>query len=355
MTIHFVNPGISQSKGDYLMKSYYSIGILSLLCMGALAQTPTFNYVTEFETMGAPLAIAGDADGGIYYTVFTFDGPNLSRAYYVASPLSDHSLESHVLVSNPEDTEVVAGRGFTGIAVDADKNVYLTLESGDAATATVRKLSPAPDFLPVEDFFGGIVTGGKRFNSVEVVNENLIALTTFATVEFWDATDATPLGEITGGESYQRDLAYNPETSEFYIAKNGSRLSNSVSLLSGGSPDDLEGYAIQAGFIPQGGAATEFGVNSQLIEYDSFHQLIILPDYSEEQRRIAFYSPADTLAPLFTLDGSESPNGLLETPADTVVVPADDEGTLLYITDQSQNRILVYSSGSVSVSGWELY
>lgn len=324
--------------------------ILAALCAISPYAQPTFTYVGEFPTNGEGLAIAADADGGLYYTVFTFSGPNATRCYYVADPSADAAVESHVLVADAAETDVPAGRGFTGIAVDSAGNVFLALESGSADTANVRKLSPAPEFEPVADFFDGIVYGGKRYNSVEVMDDDTLILTTFNTIEFWDANDSTPLHEVSGLEAFQRDAAFNPSTNDIYTAKNGGEVSNSVNKLSGGSADDPTAYTeIINGFIPQGGVNSAFGRNSQLIEYDPALDLIFIPDYSGEQPFLAAYDPADPSAYVAAIDGLESPNGAFGAPSDCVVV-----GDLVYVVDNAGQRILIYATSDTSVSGWAL-
>lgn len=107
------------------MKRILLIVIIGLLAASAYAQTPAYTYLGEFATQGEPLAIAADADGGVYYTVFTFSGPNLTRCYYIADPLNANGLDNHVLVADGAETDVPAGRGFTGVAVDGKGNVFL--------------------------------------------------------------------------------------------------------------------------------------------------------------------------------------------------------------------------------------
>ncbi|MBZ0255797.1 hypothetical protein K8I31_07025 [bacterium] len=324
--------------------------ILAILCAISSYAQPTFTYVGEFPTNGEGLAVAADANGGLYYTVFTFSGPNATRCYYVAEPFANGGVESHVLVADAAETDVPAGRGFTGVAVDRIGNVYLALESGSADTANVRKLSPAPDFEPVADFFDGIVYGGKRYNSVEIMDDDTLILTTFNTIEFWDANDSTPLHAVSGLEAYQRDAAFNPSTNDIYTAKNGSELSNSVNRLSGGSSDDPTAYTeIINGFIPQGGVNSTYGRNSQLIEYDPALDLIFIPDYSGEQPVIAVYDPTDPSAYVASMDGSESPNGAFGAPSDCVVI-----GDFVYVVDNEGQRILIYSTYESAVSDWAL-
>ncbi len=331
--------------------------MMSRITMFTLALTvflsPVYSqfYVGEFDTQGDPLAIAVDSNGGIYYTVFTFSGPNATRCYYVASPLSGVSAEEHVLVSDAAETDVAAGRGFTGVAVDSQGNIFLALESGNAQTATVRKLSPAPDFEPVAGFFEGIVFGEKRFNGLDLMDDDTLILSTFDAIEFWDANDSTPLFEVGGFEAFQRDVAFNPLTNDIYISKNGGESTNSVNRLSGGSSDDPTGYTqIENGFISQGGFDSAFGVNGQLIEFDPSLGLLLVSDYSTEPPSLAAYQPENPDAPLWRIDGAESPNGPVAAPADSAVF-----GDYIFITDNSNQRILLYATSANSVSDWDLF
>lgn len=333
------------------MKQSAVLMLIVFFASSVSSQSTLGTYVTEFQTAGDPLAIAIDSSGGIYYTVFTFSGPNATRCYYVENPLDVADVESHVLIDDAADTDVIAGRGFTGVAVDSQGNVFLALESGNVDTATVRKLSPAPEFEPVSDFFDGIVFGGKRYNSVELMDDDTLILSTFNTIEFWDANDSAPLFEVSGFEAYQRDVAFNPETNEIYVAKNGGELTNSINVLRGGSSDDPTGYTeIVNGFVAQGGVNTTYGINGQLIEYDVYERRIYVPDYSNEQAVIAAYSPGNPSAPDAVIDGSESPNGALQDPAD---IAANEY--YIFITDHSTQRILVYGKEVNRVDDWSIF
>ncbi len=338
-----------------MIKKFGFVMLLFMLPFGIQAQELELFYQGEFETQGPPLSIAADANGGIYYTVFTFAGANQTRCFYVEDPIANAGTENHVLVSDAADTEVPAGRGFTGVAVDSQGNVYLALESGSNDSANVRKLSPAPEFAEVDEFASGVVFAGIRYNGVEVLTDDVIALTTFSSVEFWDANNSAPLHTIGGTEAFQRDLAYNPNNDDIYISKNGNESTNSVTLLTGGTPDDPTTYAAEAGFIAQGGVDSAFGVNAQQIEYDSENNVIAVPDYSAEQTTVAFYNPNNTEEALVKVDASESPNAPFASPSDIVAVPTETE-TLYFITDNGNGRVVIYTDNpETSVSNWNIY
>lgn len=337
------------------MKQLFSILFLFAATASVYAQDLFPFYVGEIETNGDPLALAADSNGGIYYTVFTFAGPDQTRCFYVADPLNGPAPDSHVLVDNAAEDSVPAGRGFTGVAVDSQGNVFLALEIGSNDLATVRKLSPAPAFEPVEEFFGGVVFGGQRYNGVDLINDELLVLSTFGSVEIWSAIDATPLHTLTGLQSFQRDVAYNANADEIYVSRNGADSANSVNLVFGGSPDAIEGFTqFENGYIAQGGVNTAFGVNAQLIEYDPVNNLISVPDYSTDPPSIALYASDDPSAPLANLDGTESPNGGFDSPADSVVVHGGD-ASYLFVSDNGGQRIVIYSNQSTAVSEWALY
>lgn len=338
------------------MKRSLFVLLASVLALHVQAQQGVF-YVNEFETQGPPLAIAADGDGNVYYTVFTFAGANQTASYYVEDPLQEVANPEHVLISDAAETDVPAGRGFSGIAVDEAGNVYLALESGSADTANVRKLSPAPDFAPVDDFGGGVVPGGSRMNGVDVIDADTLVLSTFSTIEIWDANDSAPLVEVTGAEPFQRDVAYNPNNGDIYVSRNGGESPESVNRVVPEEQGDIFTYTtFENGFIPNGAVATEFGSNGQLIEYDPVNDWIIIPDFSEDQSRVAFYQSDSPSQAAFFIDGSESPNGPFGTPSDIAAYTSASTGeTTFYITDNPNNRILIYSTEDTSVTDWRLF
>ncbi len=338
------------------------------LCTCAFAQieNPAFTYVTEFQTLpdyGPALAIAADRDGGIYFTQFSSPDPNMTACIYVADPIGANGIENLVVIDDAAgDTDVAAGRGFHGLTVDDEGHVYLALESGANDTATIRRLNPAPDFGLDESWGGGVIWPLKRYNGIELLGNNVMALSTFSEVDFWvtDNPEEDLLHSVGGGETYQRDLAFNPNTGDIYISKNrdvsGAPYS-AANVLRGNGPDDLGSYTtIEPDFIPQGGLGGKYGGHQQKIEYDAANDFILVADYSGDQPTMAFYRPSDTSQPVAAIDGSDSPNGPLVYPTDAVVYTNNDGETFVFITTWTENRILVYQMGeSTSVWGWELY
>ncbi|MBD3266014.1 hypothetical protein GF373_05040, partial [bacterium] len=331
------------------------ISICAIACLlfsaGVFAQPFSITYVTEIGTpldLGQPLAIAADSNGGIYYTLLSSPDPDTSGCFYIANPLDAPPPEDHVLVDSGWDTMVPSGRGFVGVEIDSSGNVYLAMDSGTDSSSSITKRSPAPDFDWVDAFGDLAMLLGARYNGVDVLTDDLLAITTFSTVQFVDANTGDILHEVSGGETYQRDIAYNPTTNDLYIAKNRSvdGVLNSANLLSGGSPSNVEGYAeIQPGFISQGGAGGTYGVKGQLIEYDPVNDLILIPDFSTSPQSLAFYRPADTSAPLMNLYGYQSPNGSLSSPSDAVAWTNEAGETYIFVTDSSAYRILVFLMG----------
>ncbi len=321
-----------------------------------------FAYITDFETIpdtGAPMALAVDADGGLYYTLFSTPQPNTTGCYYIADPLNANGIENHLLIDDGADTDVPANRGFMGVTIDNEGAIYLTMETGQAATSNLRKIQPAPDFGIDSSFRGGVINYNKRMNGIDFTGNNMIAVSTFNTVEFLSTTDGASLHEISGGQTYQRDLAFNTNTGDIYLSRNSQKPNEpigSVNLLSGGNVDNLDGYVFQNHFIPQGAVGGTYGANSQLIEYDAVNNLIIVPDYTGNQPLMAFYDPANPDEAMALVDGSESPNGPFDTPADAVVFHPSSNETFVFISDMGARRIYVYQTrGYTSVNEWELF
>ncbi len=346
------------------MKRLFGTMFICLISVCAFAQAPAFTFVTEFLThpdYGSALAIAVDNDGGLYFTQFSDPDPNMTACLYLADPINANELENMMLVTDALEGNTPSGRGLHGLAVDNEGYVYLALESGDTATATVRKLTPAPDF-EIDPNWGDVILGGKRYNGIELLSEDVMALTTFTDVDFWNPNDpfAPLLHSVTGGETYQRDLAYNPDTGDIYIAKNrdvDGAPHSSCSILRGDGPDNLASYTeIEPNFIPQGGVGGTYGAHAQKIDYDVVNDLIIIPDYSTDPPTMAFYDPTDTSAPVAAIDGSDSETGEFENPTDAVAYTNADDETFIFITTWDEDRIVVYQMGEATeVYGWDLF
>jgi len=322
-----------------------------------------FAYITDFETVaetGAPMALAADSNGGLYYTLFSIPEANMTGCYYISDPLNANGVENHKMIDDGADTDVPSNRGFMGITVDNNGSIYLALETGNASTANLRKFGPAPNFELDTDFGGGIIYYNKRINGVDFITDGIIAMSTFDSVEFLNSSDGASLHVASGGQTYQRDLAYNPNTEDIYISRNSQKAGEplgSVNLLTGGNADNLAGYSdIQNHFVPRGAIAGTYGGNTQLIEYDSVNNQIIVPDYSGTQPMMVFYDPSDAENPIALVDGSESPNGPFITPTDAVVMHTAQDETFVFISDINARRIYVYQTrGVTNVSNWDLY
>lgn len=342
------------------------IGLLLAVSTNAQAQ-PNFQYLTEFEAR-SPMALAADANGGLYYTSFTFAGPNLSKVYYIADPLKANALDNHRAII--DDDPSPAGRGWHGVAVDDKGAVYAVLETGTGSSCEVRKLTPAPNFAPDPNFGGGILMDGQRHNGVAWMGRDAqgigyIAITTFGNCEIWDADLGGAFKTAANGESYQRDCAFNPKTGEIYISTNRDRSGEglpqrSVNIWRGGSVDNIDAYedSIVSGFITEGASSTQYGVNGQQIGFDVQSGLIMIAfrDGKNEalNNTVGFYDPANPTAAVLRLNASESPNGPFVSPADMVTVQTNS-GTLLYVSDVDANRIVVFTTGQTAVSEFMLY
>ncbi|MBI1387208.1 MAG: hypothetical protein GC154_02010 [bacterium] len=356
------------------MKKFNFTLCIFLLCSSAFAQSVSFQYVTEVPTppeLGIPLGVAVDANGGLYYTILSI-GSNLSGCLYVADPLSAPPASEHVYVDDGLDFNMPNGRGITGVDVDSQGNVYMSFDTGTASSSSLRKRGPAPDFALVSDF-GVDGVFGQRFEAASMLNADIVMGVLFDTVNFYDSHTGELLHTVGGGETYQRDAAYNPATNDIYLAKNRDVAGYPISaanLLSGGSPDNLAGYAsIQPGFIPQGGQGGQYGTKHQKLGYDPVNDLIMVPTYTGEaapgegetyQLNVAFYHPSDTSTPVARIDASDSPNGPLLETGDVESAQIDGE-TYVFISDSRRDdnvkRILVYKmmTGSSSAKAWDLY
>ncbi|RJP27523.1 MAG: hypothetical protein C4527_13075 [Candidatus Omnitrophota bacterium] len=348
------------------MKKYFTLLVFFLVPLCAIAQTPKFTYVTEFQALpefGPTLAVAVDSHGGLYFLQFSSPNPNMTACIYVADPLNANSANDLILVDDAiADTNVPSGRGMHGLTVDSKGNVYIALESGANTTATIRKLSPAPEFKPVDEFGGGVVWPEKRYTGLDIMNDDILIAITWTDVDFWNAHDPySPfLHSLTGGQTYQRDCAYNPNTGDIYLSRNrglGVTPVDSCSVVRGGSANNLAGYTqIEMNFIPQGGIGGEYGAHNQKIGYDAVNDFIMIPDYERSQHVMAFYRPSDLTNPVTVIDTTDSPNGPTAYPTDAAAYTNSKGETYVFITTWTDKRILIYQLGEVTdVWGWDLF
>src|SRR5690606_24024224 len=108
------------------------------LCAAALAtgvstapaQQQFDTYLGQLETHAFPLPLAADSSGRLYYG--TTVGTN-SAVYVVDDPVGTIGLGINTRTLHTEPS-FPASRGFQGLAVDADGNVYAAGDTGASAT-----------------------------------------------------------------------------------------------------------------------------------------------------------------------------------------------------------------------------
>ncbi|MDX9753507.1 MAG: hypothetical protein RBU29_06070 [bacterium] len=346
--------------------------LVALLCSPGIAQNISFTYVTEIPTaadLGMPYAVATDAQGGLYYTLYS-TGTNLSGCFYIANPLSAPPADQHAIVDGGWDFTIPNGRGMTGVDVDSQGNVYVSTDTGTAASSSIRKFGPAPDF-ELDFDFGAEGIYGNRFESVGLMTDSIVMGLLFDQVIFYDAQTGEVLHTAVLGENYHRDVAYNAATQDIYLSRNRTIDGYPVPVgtrLSGGSPTNLAGYtSVQINFIPQGGQVGQYGTKLQKLGYDPVNNLIMVVDSSgmaalgegeTYQTNIAFYNPSNTQTPVARINGSDSTSGPLRETGDAEVAQINGE-TYVFITDRNVDlfkRILVYKmQKGTEVGEWTLF
>lgn len=324
-----------------------SLGLLCIIIiLGSIAFGQSFVFHHEFDTdYSVPYALAADSSGGIYYVTFQ---ASTSRAVYVADPLTNPS--SQVVITTA--TDFLSGRGLQGVAVDSSGNVYV---SGDTEATWVKKFGPAPSFTEDSGFTIGSTT---RLLGCDLLSDNVLACVFFGGIEFFDTSNGDRITSVTGGQIYQRDLAFNSNNNDLYVAHNGNYMSSSGSLWGGGNPASPASYAfVKADLVSIGGVSTELGVGTHGVEYDARNGRLLIANKADQQLDIYTISGsgAGSSVNLFqSIDGSDSSGGAIGSIGDSVAI---DKGTytLLCITDIN-GRILAYTSGLVTdASNWQLY
>lgn len=268
--------------------------------LGVSAQNYVYEGIISVEAT-TPLAMAADADGGLYTAAFTPVNPGSTpgggAVIYIADPVAAID-SSDVLPATPAGDlifEVVdwpSGRGLQGLQVDSVGNVYAS--GDDGSTTYIVKLTPAPDFT-VDATFN--VTGAVRIGGVALLNDDVIAAAQFGGLYFFDTADGSALGDVSGGTIYQREVIYNPTDDVFYGITSGN---NSNSLIrgywSGGSPANLTGYAFTAEeLVTDGSWGTAFGGATGHSYYDVANDWVITADNDPDKavREVRLWVPGN--------------------------------------------------------------
>lgn len=315
---------------------------------------PPFSLVGTFSTNHAPLPIAADAAGGLYYA--TFDAAS-SSVYYLADPVAeigDTDPSDHALIATVGS--FAAGRGFQGIGVNASGEVFA---SGDNGTGgELLKYGAAPGFAPDATFNGNAAAAfaASRHAGLALLGSNSIAVTRFNSLAYVDQGAGTLIRALGGGTNYQREAVYNPVDEVIYAMRNGASTSEILTGYYGGSTAAEASYewTAAASLLPDGAVNTAFGIATQhgFIDVTQSPPKLYTIDTAVDPEIRAW--DIDSGGASLTFDGSiTSATGGAGWASVNDCVRI---GNYLYVTGTNDDTIYVYQpTSTTSVEGFELY
>lgn len=310
--------------------------LLLLLCMTACSWAATADPEWTFETFirvpyANTLFMARDAQDNVYATTF-----NSSRqpAEVVAFKVSD-ALGASPKVTVFDRFLAPPIRGYAGIAVDEQNNIYLSADQGDGAPSFIKKYTPS---LELDQTFGanGILASTRvRLLGLAATRNYLICAVGWARFlvidskgNFLGMTPQLPPEQ----QALIRDIDFIPGTQEVVGVDR-----DSVYVFTGGSLNNLQGYQLRAlargNSQPQAGAAIYYCPVTDKIYYSikNGHRLGTITRAGHGVNEV---------------EASGAPQGTSQ-PADTVI---SRDGSTMFVSDLGSPNIVRYRRGGVQVA-----
>jgi hypothetical protein len=277
------------------------------------------------------LFLARDSQNNVYGTTFNSTGrPAEVVAFKIANALG----------SSPQVTVfdrfiAPSTRGYAGVAVDDQGNVYLSADQGDGAPSFIKKYTPS---LELDRRFGtnGVLASTRvRLLGLAAHRNYIICAVSWARFLVIDSA-GTFLGMTPELPRQQqaliRDIDFIPATQEVVGVDR-----DSVYVFTGGTLNNLKGYTLRAlsrgDATPQAGAAIYYSPLTDKIYYSikAGHRLGII---TRSGRGIQ------------SVESSPAPHGTAQ-PADTVI---SSDGTTMFVSDLASPNIVRYRRGGVHVA-----
>lgn len=227
------------------------------------------------------------------------------------------------------------GRGYAGVAVDEDGNIYLSADQGDGAPSFIKKFTPS---LELDPNFGtkGILASTKvRLLGLAAYQRRIVAAVAWARLLEIDSAGnfLGMTGELPREQRAMiRDIAIIPSTQEVVgVERDG------VYIFTGGSLDNLQGYVLRTlvrspgTAQPQAGSAIYFSPQTDLIYYtiNQGHRLGTVTRSGQQVN---------------VLENVSASQGTIQ-PADAVL---SSDAKTLFVSDLGSPNIARYHEGGVN-------
>lgn len=350
-----------------MVKRMLLIGCASLALVGAAhAQTEIFYkgiINIEVPTGGIPIAVAKDDAGALYIATFASPDSTVIKIDDPEAAIDDSggfpAATGTVLATA---SGFVASRGFQGIAVDSNGNVFA---AGDNGGGTPQGIIRKWDSSGTADttFNTAADTANIRAGGLALLSDDSVAVAQFGGFTLRSTTDFDAIGAAsTGNPNFGREVSYNANDNIVYLTRSGGESAVKVAgYFQGGTPA-AGGYSwVADALIPDGAIDTQFGLASSHGGFDNDRSWFLdaANGLTPQALRIFEVTEDGTDFELaFTLDGDtlDAADGGQPFPI-TDVRDAIIIGDFIYVAS-SNNSGSIYAFEIVeitSVQNWNLY
>ncbi len=345
--------------------------ICATACVAALASVATAqdveftNYVGSFPTVFAPIPVATNSQGHLFYA--TFQAAN-SQLWVVEDPVAavgSETIPGKHIRTFPE--MVTAGRGFQGLDVDAAGKLFL---SGDNAGAPglMFRFDPLVNgsettYTLHPTFTGTSNAVAQRKLGLDIISSagnGLIACTSLTHIVYYDFLGNQVGSPVALPQGNTREPQFNSVDNVIYPLRNGRSTSVSLEAIVTGVNTSTGGGTMVADKTLPGADGGANGVpNSHGYYYAAQHQLITVGQIHaasggttipSEIRVWDITENGTSMTLAYSVKEADHGAGWQDI-KDAVVI-----GNRLYVTSHAPtSRVYVYEGVPASVNRWDEY
>jgi len=336
-------------------------GLLLILITSSL--WAEYLYIRSFtaDTAPGPIAVSQNpTTTDCYYA--TFNNVNCT-VYYVPDFLTSAGTSDQRLIAGPITFDPVQIRGFQGIAIDTNDNVFVSGDNGGGTPVGIfRKYTPNPGKTVWTQDVTFNPDNTVRYTGCALLNDDRIVVSISVPVglgvKVLSTANGSSIADLPADTYYGREPTFNPANNDIYQGFNDLGVgTNTFEIYISGDPNNIGNYVLDATTLfadSVGNVARKHNgydnINYQLLHIDTQNKILEIYDVNTTLRGAASINTT----PVQTIDLTLIAAGT--SPFDVAHMRVNDDDYLL-ITDYGSavNQIHVFGPPPTKANTWMVY